>query len=108
MRVDLVDPAGNKEWMRVRSVVSDEFKEAAKEAILRAAREGKAIQGDPQKLKQQIRLRRAELAASLIADWSLPMQTISERAGLLIANPRLRRAVERIAEDHSLHFGVHP
>lgn len=106
VRVDLVDPGGNKEWMRVRSVISEEFKQASKAVLLRAAQEGKSIHGDPQRLKRQIRLRRAELAASLVADWSLPMKEEKDVAELLISNPRLRRAIERIAEDSSLHFGV--
>jgi len=106
VRVELIDPAGNKEWVRVRSIASDEFRQAAREALLRAAREGKGIGGDPAERKRQLRRRRAELAAALIADWSLPMTADTERADLLMINPRLRRGIERVAENHSLHFGV--
>lgn len=108
VHVDLEDPSGNKEWMRVRSVISDEFKQASRAVLLRAAQDGKAIHGDPQERKHQLRLRRAELAVSLIADWSLPMIRDSDKVELLISNPRLRRAIERIAENHHLHFGVRP
>jgi len=104
-KVDLVDPSGNREWMRVRSVLSAEFKAAAREAILRSAMEGKVINGDPKERKRQIRQRRAELSAALVADWSLPFHG-QDMAALLIKNPRLRRSIEKIAADHSLHFGV--
>ena len=56
--------------------------------------------------KMQNRQRRAELACALIADWSLPMRSDEEKTALLIQNPRLRRQIERIADDYSLHFGV--
>lgn len=104
VRVDLVDPAGNREWMRVRSVAAAEFKQAGEQAIKQALID--ARQEAPQNTKQRRREIRAELAASLIADWSLPMRTDAEKVALLIQNPRLRRQIERIAENHSLHFGV--
>jgi hypothetical protein len=43
-------------------------------------------------------------AAALIADWLLPADVAP--VDLLIRNPRLRRQIERIAENHALHFGV--
>lgn len=105
VRVDLVDPAGNREWVRVRSVLSEQFQRASRVAIRQAAIEGKAIMGDPRELKRQIRQRRAELVSALIAEWSLPLHG-QDMINLLIQNPKLRRSIERIAADHSLHFGV--
>lgn len=98
VRVEFVDPAGNREWIRVRSVLSEEFKTATDAAVTRAA-----MHGD-ESIRQKIRRLRAELTASLIAEWSLPPGI--DPAGLLITAPRLRRQIERIAENHSLHFGV--
>lgn len=98
VRIDFIDPAGSREWIRVRSVASDEFRDAAQAAVTRAARP------DDEPAKHKARRLRAELAASLIAAWSLPEDI--EPAVLLITAPRLRRQIERIAENHSLHFGV--
>lgn len=104
VRVDLTDPEGNREWMRVRSSVSEEFRQASARVIGRVL---DAAKGDtPSNPKIQNRQRRAELASALIADWSLPMRSDEEKIALLIQNPRLRRQIERIADDHSLHFGV--
>lgn len=105
VKVDLVDPAGSREWARIRSVVSEEFKREAEKVFTRAAREGVSL-STLQGRKAFLRERRAELAASLVADWSLPFKTKAEKVGLLIRNPRLRRGIERVAEDLSLHFGV--
>ncbi|MBF0675594.1 hypothetical protein [Pseudomonas sp.] len=106
VRVDLADPAGNREWVRVRSVAADEFMAARNAALLLAVSDGMALGGDAEQRKRILRMRRAELAASLVADWSLPMKTGPEKVELLLRNPRLRRQIERIAEDHSLHFGA--
>ncbi len=106
VRVELVDPAGNREWMRVRSVESEEFKKASREVLFASIQEGMQLNGDHLNRKLALRRCRAELAAELIAEWSLPMDEKSERMALLISNPRLRRSIERIAENHTLHFGV--
>jgi len=98
VRVEFVDPSGSREWIRIRSVLSDEFKTATGAAVTRSA-----MQGD-ESSRQKIRRLRAELTASLIAEWSLPSGI--DPADLLITAPRLRRQIERIAENHSLHFGV--
>ncbi|MHA3884566.1 hypothetical protein [Stutzerimonas degradans] len=98
VRIEFVDPSGNREWIRVRSVVSDEFRAAAEAAVIQAARSG------DEPAKQKARKLRAELAASLIAGWSLPADI--DQTQLLVSAPRLRRQIERIAENHSLHFGV--
>lgn len=100
VRVELVDPAGNREWVRVRSVLAAEF-EAERETILRAL-----VPPPPVSRRLLSRLIRARLAAALIADWSLPMASMAARTCLLIRNPRLRRQIERIADNHSLHFGA--
>lgn len=106
VRVELVDPAGSREWVRVRSVESDEFKKASRAVLLASIQEGTQLNGDHVNRKLALRRCRAELAAELIADWSLPMNEKSERMALLISNPRLRRSIERIAENHTLHFGA--
>ena len=100
VRVELVDPAGNREWMRVRSIAADEFRRAADQVMREAIG---ALELDR---KGRLRKSRAFLAASLISEWSLPMQSDAEKAALLESNPRLRRQIERIAENHALHFGV--
>ena len=105
VRVELVDPAGNREWVQVRSVLSKQFQQASREVIRQAAIEGKAVMGCPQELKRQIRQRRAELVSALIVDWSMPLHG-QDMIDLLIQNPRLRRGIEQIAADHDLHFGV--
>lgn len=104
--VDLVDPAGNREWARVRSVVSEEFQRAAEQVFKRVAVEGGSVGEGSQSRKLFIRKRRAELVAALIADWSLPFKFEAEKVRLLIGNPRLRRGIERVAEDLTLHFGA--
>ena len=105
VRVELVDPSGSREWMRVRSVAADEYAAARQAAMVLAVTDGMALGGDAGQKKLILRRRRAELAASLIADWSLPLSG-HEKTELLIRNPRLRRQIERIAENHALHFGV--
>lgn len=103
----LADPAGNAEWMRVRSVLSAEFVAMAHSVALLAESFSQSI---PVLLVAEAKLarrkRRALLAASLVADWSLPMKTLDDIADLLIANPRLRRQIEIASESHALHFGV--
>lgn len=107
VRVDLADPAGNREWMRVRSVLSPEFMAAAA-AIASRAEEYSSILAAAERIerKSMLRLRRSALAAALIADWSLPLKEQSEIVELLTSNPRLRRQIEQISENHALHFGV--
>ncbi len=104
VHVDLVDPAGNREWARIRSTVSAEFRKASKKALVDAAKDGATTCDDPLARKQALRLRRAELAAALIAAWSLP-ESINP-VELMTINPRLRKQFEQIADDHSMHFGV--
>lgn len=107
VRVELVDPAGNREWVRVRSVLSPEFVAAAAAIASRAEAYRSLLNAaDPVERKRLIRLRRSTLAAALIADWSLPMDAPADIAALLTANPRLRRQIERVSENHALHFGV--
>jgi len=101
-RVELVDPAGSREWVRVRSVISDEFKRAREVMVQQAIADGRAVAADPAQRKLLARRRRATLAAALIADWSIQAEPVQ----LLIQNPRLRRQIELIAENHTLHFGV--
>lgn len=103
--VALVDPAGNREWVRVRSIASEEFRRAADRVFKLVAEEGVRMSESLSGRKLFIRERRAELVAALIADWSLPFKTEVEKERLLISNPRLRRGIERVAEDLSLHFG---
>lgn len=105
VRVDLVDPAGNKEWARIRSIASDEFKRCSAILALQAMRAGSLA---PRERKAALRRIRAELTASLIADWSLPLKGESEVVDLLLKNPRLRRGIERVAEDFHIHFGAKP
>lgn len=107
VRVELVDPAGNREWVRVRSVLSPEFVAVAA-AVARQAEQYLALleAAEPAERKRLIRLRRATLASALVADWSLPMKMPAEVADVLATNPRLRRQIERISESHALHFGV--
>ena len=107
VRVELVDPSGNREWVTVRSVLSLEFVAVAA-AVAKQADQFRLLIDSAQSSdrKRLIRLRRATLASALVADWSLPMKTPAEIAELLIANPRLRRQIERISENHALHFEV--
>lgn len=107
VRVELVDPSGNREWVTVRSVLSLEFVAVAA-AVAKQADQFRLLIDSAQSgdRKRLIRLRRATLASALVADWSLPMKTPAEIAELLIANPRLRRQIEQISENHALHFGA--
>ncbi len=100
VRVDLQDPAGNKEWIKVRSTLSVEFASA----VNRSWEQISASHDVGPEVKQRRRVRHAEQAASLIADWSLPPGI--DPIDLLVKNPRLRRQIERIAENHKLHFGA--
>lgn len=103
----LADQAGNMEWMRVRSVLSSEFVAMAHSVAMLAESFVQSLPVMPTaEAKLAKRKRRALLAASLVADWSLPMKTIDEIADLLVANPRLRRQIEIASESHALHFGV--
>ncbi|WP_152028177.1 hypothetical protein [Stutzerimonas stutzeri] len=102
IRIELKDPAGHKEWVRVRSVISEEHRKAREELVRQAIADGRAVAEDPSQRKALARRRRAVLAASLIAEWSIPVGPVD----LLIKNPRLRRQIELIAENHALHFGV--
>jgi len=104
VRVDLVDPAGSKEWMRVRSVMSAEFKQASEAVVMQAVSDGRLSADQPSLRKHHARQRRAALASALIAEWSLPSDI--DPASLLASAPRLRRQIELIAENHALHFGV--
>lgn len=106
LKVDLIDPEGNREWARVRSVASEEFKRASERAFAQFIIGGVEAGSSPKRRKDFVRHRRAELVATLISDWSLPFKTESEKVSLLISNPRLRRGIERVAEDLSLHFGA--
>lgn len=104
VRVELIDPAGNREWMHIRSLLSSEFRLAVSQSFAGALRDGQAIE-DRATRKRQRRQRRAMLAASLVGETSLP----HDQAGLvdlLVSNPRLRRQIELIAENSALHFGV--
>ena len=107
VRVELADPAGNREWMRVRSVLSLEFIAVAA-AVARRAEQYRALldEAGPSERKRLLRMRRATLASALVAEWSLPLKAPVEIAELLAENPRLRRQIERISENHALHFGV--
>lgn len=103
IRVDLVDPAGNREWMRIRSVLSEEFAGSAIQVTADAIREGfEPAESSLRKLQR--RRRRAVLAASLVAESSLPHDDAA-LVELLIQNPKLRRQVERIAENTALFMG---
>lgn len=101
VRVELVDPAGNREWVCVRSSLSAEFVGAVNESWEQIA---SITQVEPCDMKQKRRERNAKQAASLVAEWSLPSEI--DPVYLLIRNPRLRRQIERIAESHALHFGA--
>lgn len=102
VRIGLIDPAGKKEWVQVRSVASREFADCAQELAFMAIEA--ALQPDltPAERKYAIRQNRARLAASLIADASFDIDPVE----LMRINPRLRRQIETIAENDSLHFGV--
>lgn len=102
VHVEFVDPSGNREWVRVRSVISDEFKRAREAMVIQAVGDGRVIADDPSQRKHLSRKRRASLAAALVVDWSID----ADPAVLLATAPRLRRQIERIAENHALHFGV--
>lgn len=102
VHVDLVDPAGNREWVRVRSVLSAEFAAAVAETFAKA--EGDVAIDSEAERKRRRRYRNATLAASLIAEWSLPAEI--SPVELLVTNPRLRRQIERIAETPAVHFGA--
>lgn len=102
VRVDLIDPDGNKEWVQVRSVASDEFSAAVRQVALLAIEAEKGPELSPTDRKYAIRRNRAFMTASLVADSSFDMPLID----LMTTNPKLRRQIERIAEDDSLHFGV--
>src|SRR5690625_1049450 len=84
VRVDLVDPAGNREWALIRPVVSEEFKRAAEHAFAQFIVGGVEAGGSPKKQRGFIRERRAELVAALIADWSLPFKSEDEKVRLLV------------------------
>lgn len=106
-RFDLVDGAGGREWVRVRSVLSSEFVAMAMVVSRQAESYADLMKtAAPEEQKRLKRNRRALLAASLVADWSLPMKSLEEIRDLLIVNPRLRRQIERISEAHHLHFGT--
>lgn len=102
VRVELVDPSGNREWVRIRSVMSDEFSRAREEMARQAIADGRAVAVDPAQRKPLSRRRRATLAAALISEWSIPVDPVP----LLIQNPRLRRQIELIAENRTIHFGI--
>lgn len=102
IRIELTDQSGSNEWVRVRSVISEEHRRAREELVRQAVVDGRVVADDPSQRKALARRRRAALAASLVAEWSIP----AEPADLLIKNPRLRRQIELIAENHALHFGV--
>lgn len=104
IRVELADPAGNREWMRVRSVLSEAFIERAIQVAADAIRQGAELAAASLR-KQQRRRRRAVLAASLVAESSLPHDDAA-LVDLLIQNPRLRRQIERIAENTELFMGA--
>lgn len=102
VQVDLLDPHGNREWVMVRSVLSPEFAKAVSATFAQAIEDG-AVE-DRAERKRRRRWRNATLTASLIAEWSLPAAI--NPVELLVANPKLRRQIERIAEDPSVHFGA--
>jgi len=104
VRIEFADPAGNREWIRVRSVMSAEFKRASEAIVLQAVADGRLSADQPSLRKHHARQRRAALAAALIAEWSLPSDI--DPVALLASAPRLRRQIELIAENHALHFGV--
>ncbi|MCG6540165.1 hypothetical protein MCB86_08760 [Pseudomonas sp. KSR10] len=107
VRAELADPDGNREWVLVRSVLSAEFVAVAAAVARRAERYRALIDSaGPVERKRLGRMRRATLASALVAEWSLPIKTPAEVADLLAINPRLRRQIERISENHALHFGV--
>lgn len=102
VRIELADPEGNREWVLVRSVISEEFKQASRSMVAQAVSDGCEAAKIPSRRKALARARRATLAASLVAGWSMAADPVE----LLIKNPRLRRQIELIAENHALHFGV--
>lgn len=107
VRMDLVDPVGNREWVRIRSVMSPEFVAVAAAVASRAEQYRVLLDAaDAAERKRLVRLRRSTLASALVAEWSLPMKMPAEIAEMLSTNPRLRRQIELISENHALHFGV--
>lgn len=104
VRVELVDSAGSREWVQVRSVLSPEFSAAVDESWIQLLADGLQGPGGSEEQKQLRRRRHAMQAAALIAEWSLPADI--DPVDLLIRNPRLRRQIERIAGNHALHFGA--
>jgi len=104
VRVELVDPAGKREWVRVRSVLSDEFQAAVTESWNQLFADVVAAGDCVQEQKRLRRLRHARQAASLIAEWSLPPSV--DPVGLMVQNPRLRRQIERIAQSNQIQFGA--
>lgn len=107
VRIELVDPTGNREWVRVRSVMSAEFVAVAAAVASRAEQYRTRLDAaEPAERKRLVRLRRSTLASALVAEWSLPMKTPAEIAEMLSTNPRLRQQIELISENHALHFGA--
>lgn len=104
VRVELVDPAGKREWVRVRSVLSDEFQAAVTESWNQLFADVVAAGDCAQEQKRLRRLRHARQTASLIAEWSLPPAI--DPVGLMVQNPRLRRQIERIAQSNQIQFGA--
>lgn len=104
VRVELVDPAGNREWVQVRSVLSPEFSAAVEKSWAQLLFDGLHGPDGRKEQRQRRRRRHAMQASALIARWSLPADI--DPVDLLTINPRLRRQIERIAENHALHFGV--
>lgn len=86
----------------VRSTACREFAECVREVALAAIQSALGPDLTPAEAKYAARRNRAAMAASLIADSSMSIDHVE----LMRINPRLRRQVERIAEDDSLHFGV--
>lgn len=102
--VPLDDQQGGREWVRVRSSQSREFMAAVDDSWLQISADAKAAFSDSAEQKRLRRIRHAKQAAALIAEWSLPPEV--DPVDLLFRNPRLRRQLERIAENHALHFGA--
>lgn len=106
IRVPLQDPAtgrDTKEWIEIRSSLSDEFLEARDEAMQKAAEIGSIK--DLQARRNSVKLNGVRMKAALVAGWSFAKDcTEGNVVAFLLEAPQIQDLIVRVADDNAAFF----
>lgn len=107
-RMDVLAPDGKHhgDWMQVRHVWSDAFKQAEEQAERAIADSVMGEKPDKDQLAALQRASRLDILAALVADWSEPAECSYEGVrALLESEPGIADQLDKFAVDRQRFFG---